>query len=119
MQVYWDSVSDFAKQPITVKSEFLKQLPMFSGLSDDLLLFLACIAEYVLLGGLGWGGRGGFELECFYAAIINRGQAPPVAQRPRIYSIRKHRFDYKPSRFVCDEGVSQYESSSCPTGKGR
>ena len=47
MQVYWDSVSEFAKQPLTIKSEFLQQLPMFSGLSNDLLLFLSCIVEYI------------------------------------------------------------------------
>jgi hypothetical protein len=47
VQVYWDSVSEFAKQPLTIKSEFLQQLPMFSGLSNDLLLFLSCIVEYI------------------------------------------------------------------------
>jgi hypothetical protein len=47
VQVYWDSVSKFAKQPLTIKSEFLQQLPMFSGLSNDLLLFLSCIVEYI------------------------------------------------------------------------
>jgi hypothetical protein len=45
--VYWESISDFAKQPLTVKSEFLQQLPMFSTLSNDLLLFISCIAECV------------------------------------------------------------------------
>jgi hypothetical protein len=48
MQVYWNSVSDFAKQPMSIRSEFLKQLPMFSSISNDLLLFMACIVEYLL-----------------------------------------------------------------------
>jgi hypothetical protein len=52
VQVYWESVSDFAKQPMTIKSEFLKQLPMFGGLSSDLLLFMACIVEYALTSTL-------------------------------------------------------------------
>jgi hypothetical protein len=66
VQVYWNSVSDFAKQPISIRSEFLKELPMFGSMSNDLLLFMACIVE-----------------------CLSPRQSQPFCQRPT--RVRRHR----------------------------
>ncbi len=105
LQVYWESVADFARQPLTIKSEFLKQLPMFSSLSNDTLLFTSCIVQCVVL----------CDTPCFNSRVL---QTLPVSQRSRNHSIRKRGVNFKPSGTVCDERVCQHESSSCPIRKG-